>query len=974
MQNFKARWLALVTALILLSTFAFTACNMMQPQTDDLGELRGVFIVTSDLKTTYEVGDTFDYSAVKLRAVYANGEEQLTAADTEKGVAHNDIDMTTAGTKTLTVTYKEQEASVGITVREKQQDVLKGLQFSGGKTAYRVGDVIDYHAFVLTAIFSVGNDVTLYGDSEEITRSPATVSTAQEGTTDVTFSYTDGGVTKSTTVKITVTAAPPVRTLISIEARSTAAARTVEYGASLDAAFLGQFTIVRHYSDGTKDETLKGNSAGVTTNVDLISTSVAGEKNLTFTYDNVSVTVPITVLEQVQKQNLNRYALPAFYSNVAATTDDAAGTNSQNRDIFMKGFETYKVGDDNAFEFQPDATTLVSTTQAVPVTVRTTFTLKMKGASGNFESVENVENYVTTNPLLPNYYDFTEEAVGKVFKLTITPDTNYYTLAGGGDSEIEATIEVVDGYNVYNQIGLSVFDNLNPKHWQEVKTAAGTLRWDDKPLVDYNIIKTGDPKNAPVKNIVLHSNITIDPDQLPDSYFWQETDAQYQTVSNILTTNNLPDKVKNNLKGSLKDGFNEGQYYKFDDTSSGALEEEAKTSVNMQKGVYVSTGTGIMGNFHEITYKTSGAKHSLYTVYDGKTSTGSAFPLSHWSLFKYGKATTAGVEIVNGGHPTVSDLRILGQSPRVAATDGEPAHLMAFNTCTKDVTLKNAIVSRLFVVVLGDQVSSTSGGDPATSTSSGVNVSDSKFYDIYSNMFYLWRATIDVKNSIMEDAGGPLFILCDGNRKAGDNGTAGSIIVDEDSRLKSDAAGNESWYTLNNATAIFTKLKGEVLNYIHNGTKREPMHKGEGGVELYNVIAIVVPEPSSLQTAGNDEKDTYYPKGTIKRGTAGAYTDEYAVDWKFAEGGILSMAGLNPDVIYGSIAPIFISGTEKAAYVNQSLAKYLYANEENVAASTATSIDFAGKGTDWMFVTLRAAEKTPRFGILFGDVTEYVAS
>lgn len=151
------------------------------------------------------------------------------------------------------------------------------------------------------------------------------------------------------------------------------------------------------------------------------------------------------------------------------------------------------------------------------------------------------------------------------------------------------------------------------------------------------------------------------------------------------------------------------------------------------------------------------------------------------------------------------------------------------------------------------------------------------------------------------------------------------------------------------------------------------MHKGKEGVELYNVIAIVVPEPSSLSPAGSDASNTYYPKGTIRRGTAGAYTDDYAVDWKFAAGGLLSLKGGPPDTIYASQAAIFISGTEKAAYAGLSMAEYLYANAENVAGDGVVTVEFAQRGTDLMFVTLRAAARAPRFGILFGDVTACVA-
>lgn len=956
MQKRTARWIALLSATLLFLTFALTACA--EKKEEGLGELRALYIVTKDLQTNYKVGDEFDYSSVKLRAVYDNGDEPLTAADKDKGVTHTDLDMTKAGTQTLTVSYKGKDASIGITITEEQKAVLKGLQFSGGKTSYTVGDAIDYHAFTLSAIYTVGDDKTLYGDSAGVTHN--NIDMSKDGTQKLTFTYQEDGVSKNVSVDIIIAKkdVPAPVVLISIEVRSTAAIRTYEYGANVD---YSKFTIVRHYSDGSTKDDLNGTSAGVTHTT--IDTHTAGEQELTFTYkeDDKTLTaiVPITVLAQKEVVTLQRFAPPAFYTKAAAVESDEAGTASEDRDSFMNGFETYKVGDDNAFEFQPDATILVSATQVAAVTVRTTFTLELKGEGNSFTAVDSVDTYVTTNPLLPNYYDFTEKAVGKVFKLTVKPDDGY-KVTGEEDAKIEAIIEVVDGYNVYDQIGLSVFDNLNVKHWQAIKKDAGTLRWDDRPLTEYNVIKKDDPKNAPVSNIVLHSDITIDPDQLPDSYFWKTSDGEaYNTVNTILKSNaEIPDAVKNHLEGSLKDGFNKDSYYKFDDTSSGELQEDVVSSVNMQKGVYVSTGTGIQGNFHRISYLTSGLKHSLYTVYDGKTEKGSASPLSHWSLFKYGNETTEGVTIVNDGTPVVSDLRILGQSPRLAATGGEPAHLMAFNSCTNTMTLDNCIVSRLFVVVMGDEVSS------------GVNVSNSKIFDIYSNMFYLWRASVNVKKSIMEDAGGPVFILCDGGRKAGEEDGHGTLTFDAESRLVSEAAGEESWYKLNDATAIFTQLKGQVLNYIHTGTQREPMHK-DGEVELFNVIAIIIPEPSSLQ--GNSEL-TIFPRGEIKRGEEGAYTDEYAVDWKFPAGGILQMAGQTPDTIYNSMAPIFISGTEKVAYLGVSLAQYLYVSTENITSASAGTVNFVERGTDWLFATMRAGEHDPRFGILFGDVTEYSAS
>ncbi len=987
MQKSKLNGAALLTAVLLFFAFVLTSCGGSGSK--ELGALRDIYIVTSGLKTNYDVGDTFDYSAVQIRAVYEQGDEKLTAAS--EGVTHNELDLTKPGTQTLTVTYKEKSASVAITVREKENAVLKGLQFSGGKTAYTVGDTIDYSQFKLTAIYSVGDDLALSGDSEGVTHN--TVSTAQAGTQKLTFTYQEGDVSKSVSVDIVVSEAPASVVLISIEVRSAAADRSVAFGGTVD---YSKFTIVRHFSDGSSDSELNGTSEGVSHND--IDATIPGEQELVFTYEGKS-SAPVTITVLAEKVTLHRFALPAFYTEATAIEDDEAGTKSEDRDSFMKGGKTYKVGDDNAFEFQPDGRVLMlPSMQEISVTVITTFTLAIKDAEGeNFTPVAEAEagQYVTTNPLLPNLYYFTEQAVGKVFKLTITPDAANYTVEGNGS--IEAVLEVVDGYNVYNQIGLSVFDNVNVKHWHDVKEAAGTLRWDSKPLVDYNIIKTGDEKFAPVKSVVLHGNITIDPDELPDNFFWQATDEGYTTVDTFLKNNaQIPDAVKNHLEGSLKDGINKDQYYQFDDETSGDLKEDEDSTVNMQKGVYTSTGTSVIGNFHTITYHTTGIRHSLYTVYDGKDENGSAFPLSHWSLFKYSKTSVKNVEIVNEGLPTVSDLRILGQSPRKPATDGEPAHLMAFNSCTNKVTLENCIVTRLFVVLMGDT-------DSAVETTANADVSDCKLFDIYSNMFYLWRAQVNVTNSIMKDAGGPIFILCDGDRSEFnsdkyplDKDAEGpNLVVDEGSALESLAAGNESWYALNGVSAMFGQIKGGAGNGLADAARgylgREAIVK-QDGIDFVNVVAVIIPEPASLATPKANYTDSLTTSGQAIIGD-----ETFKMHPKMPGWGSYFMASMAEPSLYASQAPYFVSEGLVAIYggaAMQAMAGYGFGDV--IASSTGTNagdwaFTAAGVRAAWekvtspyLFMTMRAAATvtvgssgfpsvtnvTPRIGILVGSVTK----
>lgn len=979
MKKNRTKFVTLFVALVMLLSFAFTACDAQK--SDGLGELRDIYIVTNGLQTVYTVGDEFDYGKVKFRAVYENGDETLKATDSDKGVTHSELDMSTAGTKTLTVTYKEKSAEVNITVNEKKT-YLQGLQFAGGKTAYTVGETVDFAQFTFKAQFSTGNDVDLNGESDGVTHDPATVSTDTEKSVSVKFTYEKDGESASAVVPVTVTAAPAPKTLISIEVQSSSADRTVEYGSTLGDSFYEKFTLVLHYSDGTTNDTaINGSSEGVTH--DTIDTNQAGEHELTFTYNNVkSAPVYITVLPKKETLNLNRFALPAFYSNVMGVKSDAEGTASTDRDTFMKGMKSetdeqisyYKVGDDNAFEFQPQATVLVDLTHQSTITVKTEFTLQMKQDDGSFADV-SAETYVTTNENLPNFYWFKKDAIGRVFKFTIKPDHNAYT-GDAANSAIEAYFEIVDGYNVYDQTGLSVFDNLNVKHWKDIKEEAGVLRWDSKPLTYYNVV-SGDNK-SPVANIVLHSDITINPDYLPDNYFWDkdktenEENSKYTAVETILkgsNSANIPDSVKNYLNGSLKDGYTKDQWYYFNKGNVESLNEPVN-NINMQKGIYNSTGTGIEGNFHSLTYMTDGLKHHLYTVYDGKTADGSAFPLSHWSLFRYGGQSIIngkGFDLIGEGKPTISNLRIKGNSPRKAATDGEPSHLMALNTCINEVNLENCVISQLFCAGLGDQSSSPSG----------INVADCKIFDIYSNMFYLWRATVNVKNSIMKDAGGPVFILCDGERKKTDgSNNQPTLKVDKESKFVSQASGQESWYVLNSATSLFTSVKG-VSTLAKN---KLGISLTSGNEELVNVIAIVVPEPSKIQQEANNADNVIQTKGQITRGESGkeyfygGYNND-AVAKKLME---KLCPILSSGKIYGKGTEAGMDINSNKVYginpLNINMGDYSINDQIDLKPSWKTAVETS----DWFMLNFNVGALTssklyPWFGILIGGVTEYHA-
>ncbi len=101
--------LALLT-VVMMAAFGMAAC------TTSSATLVSISVDASGAKTDFEVGDTFTAAGLKVTAVYDDeSKANVPLADCEI----SSPDMATAGSKTVTVTYKEKTASYGITVNEK---------------------------------------------------------------------------------------------------------------------------------------------------------------------------------------------------------------------------------------------------------------------------------------------------------------------------------------------------------------------------------------------------------------------------------------------------------------------------------------------------------------------------------------------------------------------------------------------------------------------------------------------------------------------------------------------------------------------------------------------------------------------------------------------------------------------------------------------------------------------------------------
>ena len=158
-------------------------------------KLTGIAITTPPSKTTYTAGETFDPAGMVVQATYSNG-----ATLQATGYAYSPSTALTDGTTKVTIVYTEGGVSASaeqeITVVHRLESIAITTQPS--KTVYEYGDSFASAGMVVRASYSDGATANVTG----YTTSPSTLSTIGEQT--VTVSYTERGITKTTTLSVTV--------------------------------------------------------------------------------------------------------------------------------------------------------------------------------------------------------------------------------------------------------------------------------------------------------------------------------------------------------------------------------------------------------------------------------------------------------------------------------------------------------------------------------------------------------------------------------------------------------------------------------------------------------------------------------------------------------------------------------------------------------------------------------------------------
>ena len=184
-------------------------------------ELTAIEITSPPNKTTYNVGEVFVPTGMIITAIYDDGTEQivtnytytpttaLTKNDTKITITYTEGSVTKIAEQSIIVNEVTQEDPTEDPIEDPTEDPTAttkelariSVTKAPNKTSYTAGDIFDPTGMLVTATYSDGTikNVTDYRYSPTVA--------LRVSDTSITISYTEDGITKTTTTPITVVAA-----------------------------------------------------------------------------------------------------------------------------------------------------------------------------------------------------------------------------------------------------------------------------------------------------------------------------------------------------------------------------------------------------------------------------------------------------------------------------------------------------------------------------------------------------------------------------------------------------------------------------------------------------------------------------------------------------------------------------------------------------------------------------------------------
>ena len=545
-------------------------------------------ILANPTKVAYLLQEDFDIAGLSVKAVKNFGEQVLSVSDlaifdgtTDVTSNLNALTASVADEKAVTVKFGGQEASFNISV----EDYITGLELQGTKEFECDVNVTAGSKF--TNFAGLGVYAVYKSGAKELLSSGYTFSgneITSVGQKNVKVQYEDfeiGGITLVVN-----------EVLLSIEVDdSTIPTKIVKNGeverfligikAYGNYAYKGREQLNLLQDDGQSflygvvafelkvDDEYQTLSQLELDNIALQS----GDRyvRLSYTFNGVARSDEFVINVLVSGNGVDEFSLPSAlvkYNTTLANGrayQDKEGTDQDANfegSLYVGESEDYLVGDDNPYRFAPtlkqvdimteQITTLKSfaATSTIYLVDGSNLTPLVATKTGTYEKTWSYggKNYVveTTND---NKYQFSADAIGKSFKLSVLPDANEFVYDPSDVNAVEWTVKVVDGYNIYDSREICLLEQPSQatRDLRTTKYPNGRTYWDS---IKTELGLTG----VRPTSIILHNSLQVTKTSLPQD-FWFELDANYSITYKYGDNKYAPEDVPADLGGPLERAF-----------------------------------------------------------------------------------------------------------------------------------------------------------------------------------------------------------------------------------------------------------------------------------------------------------------------------------------------------------------------------------------------------------------------------------
>lgn len=290
-----------------------------------------------------EVDATFSADNLLVQEVYTDGSKVTIDSSNYSFV---DVDTSTAGIKTATVSYNKNAqtytATLNVIVVDKIANPLQliGIFAEFTNKNFHVGDTLTINDFKVTATYNyIGDDVEIDDLTTTITDFSISQTTFEtEGKATVTISYTYNGETQTCEVAIDVLEKLPTLTEITVEA-------DVVIFPLGDTITNADIIVTAHFSDGTSCIV---SGFVITDPADgVLSTSGEVEVELSYTYNNVTCTtkVIVSVMDTTEEANYGKYGILSADEKSVKITDTAKVVDTTDLQIHFLELGNQYTGD-----------------------------------------------------------------------------------------------------------------------------------------------------------------------------------------------------------------------------------------------------------------------------------------------------------------------------------------------------------------------------------------------------------------------------------------------------------------------------------------------------------------------------------------------------------------------------------------------------------------------------------------------------